>query len=264
MLEIRLRELYDHVTLFLIVESEKTFTGKHKPLYLKENWSRFAKYHDKIRRVEINLTDTKSRTMSSWDREGKSRYDGIRLALPKSSKDFILLTSDVDEIPKAQFMSVLANCDLSKPFSSLVLMCDWYYYTYEFQIAQPSDWFGVTVSRFGPSDNITSDLRNDRKHFRRISSACFHCSYCFDRISSVREKLSSFSHTEYDNERNRNQQYIINTFKNGKDLFGRSDYILSRTKQNEIDLPKLLNEQPQRFIYMLNRTSSANAAFLDV
>jgi len=86
MLEIRLRELYDSVTLFLIVESGKTFSGKYKPFYLKENWSRFAKYHDKIRRVEINLNDTTSGKMISWDREAKSRYDGIQLALPKSSK----------------------------------------------------------------------------------------------------------------------------------------------------------------------------------
>ncbi len=85
-LEIRLYELYDHVTLFLIAESDQTFSGKPKPLYLKENWSRFAKYHDKIRRVEINLTDTKSHKTDSWSREAKSRYDGIQLALPKTSK----------------------------------------------------------------------------------------------------------------------------------------------------------------------------------
>ncbi len=85
-LEIRLHELYEYVTLFLIAESETTFSGKRKPLYLKENWSRFAKYHDKIRRVEVNLTDSKDNTTNSWSKEARSRYDGIRLALPKPSK----------------------------------------------------------------------------------------------------------------------------------------------------------------------------------
>jgi beta-1,4-mannosyl-glycoprotein beta-1,4-N-acetylglucosaminyltransferase len=86
MLEIRLHELYDYVTLFLIVESDQTFSGKRKPLYLKENWSRFAKYHDKIRHVEININDNSSSRMGAGDREANSRYNGIQLALPKSSK----------------------------------------------------------------------------------------------------------------------------------------------------------------------------------
>lgn len=85
-LEIRLYELYHHVTLFLIAESDRTFSGKPKPLYLKENWSRFTKYHDKIRRVEVNLTDLKDNLTNSWSREDKSRNDGVRLALPKSSE----------------------------------------------------------------------------------------------------------------------------------------------------------------------------------
>jgi beta-1,4-mannosyl-glycoprotein beta-1,4-N-acetylglucosaminyltransferase len=179
-------------------------------------------------------------------------------------RDFILLTSDVDEIPKARFISALANCDLPKPFPSLVLKCDFYYYTYEFRAAPIPDWPGVTVSRFGPNETIPSDLRNNRHHFRPMPSTCFHCSYCFDRVSSVREKISSFSHTEFDKEKFHNQQHIIDTYRTGKDIFDRSDRRLPRTKQNEIDLPKLLKEQPQRFIYMLNRTSSPNAAFRDV
>jgi hypothetical protein len=36
MLEIRLYELYEYVTLFLIAESNQTFTGKSKPLHLKK------------------------------------------------------------------------------------------------------------------------------------------------------------------------------------------------------------------------------------
>ena len=39
LLELRLEELYDHVDIFLIVESDKTFTGKPKPLFYKNNRS---------------------------------------------------------------------------------------------------------------------------------------------------------------------------------------------------------------------------------
>ncbi|CAF1368919.1 unnamed protein product, partial [Rotaria magnacalcarata] len=61
MLEIRLYELYDHVTLFLIAESNQTFSGKSKQLYLKDNWSRFSRYHNKIRRVPTEKIFSKNR-----------------------------------------------------------------------------------------------------------------------------------------------------------------------------------------------------------
>lgn len=85
MLEIRLYELYDHVTLFLIAESARTLSGKPKPLYLKENWARYTKYHDKIRRVEVEL-DVLRQPSDSWENERKMRDVGLRLALPQLSK----------------------------------------------------------------------------------------------------------------------------------------------------------------------------------
>lgn len=84
MLEVHLYELYDHVTLFLIAESTRTLSGKTKPLYLKENWARYAKYHDKIRRVEVDL-DIVQKSSDAWDNENKMRNIGLRLALPQIS-----------------------------------------------------------------------------------------------------------------------------------------------------------------------------------
>jgi beta-1,4-mannosyl-glycoprotein beta-1,4-N-acetylglucosaminyltransferase len=77
-LEIRLYELYKYVTFFLIAESRETLTGKEKPLYLKENWSKFAKYHDKIRRIEVVLVRN---ITNAWPNEHRMRNEGLRLAL---------------------------------------------------------------------------------------------------------------------------------------------------------------------------------------
>jgi hypothetical protein len=178
--------------------------------------------------------------------------------------DYILLTSDVDEIPKARFVWALATCDLPKPFPSLLLECDYYYYSYEFRNTVNPYSHGVSVSRFGPNETVPLDLLKIRLNFRSMFGTCFHCSYCFDRISFVREKLSSFAHTEANQKKYYNQQDIIDKFQNGKDLFDRRNQPFHRTTQNETDLPKLLKEQPQRFMYMLNRSSSPNAAFRDV
>ncbi len=86
MLEVRLYELYEYVDLFLIVESNITLSGKSKPLYLKDNWARFSRYHNKIHRLEIPLSNLINTTKSSWDNEHHMRDEGLRLSLPKSTR----------------------------------------------------------------------------------------------------------------------------------------------------------------------------------
>ncbi|CAF4649768.1 unnamed protein product [Rotaria sp. Silwood1] len=263
MLEIRLYELYDYVTLFLIAESNQTLSGKPKPLFLKENWSRFTRYHKKMRRVEVNLMTPINKTTDSWGNERKMRNEGIRLALPNSTKDFLLLTSDVDEIPKSRFVRALASCQLPLPFQSLLLQCEFYYYSFEFRHATRPYWPGGSVSRFSPTDKISSGIREARVRYRPMPGTCFHCSYCFDRLSTVRLKLASFSHTELDIPKYHDQKHIIDRFRNGKDLFDRASEPLRRVYKNEIELPRLLQVEQNRFGYMLNR-SAPNAGFLDV
>lgn len=56
LLEIRMEILFPYVDYFLIVESTKTFTGKSKPLYFKENQSRFKKFKDKIKHYVVEET----------------------------------------------------------------------------------------------------------------------------------------------------------------------------------------------------------------
>ena len=77
-LEIRLFELYDHVTFFLIAESSLTFTGLEKPMHLKENWAKFEKYHKKIRRIEVELIRNIS---DPWQNEKLMRNQGLDQAL---------------------------------------------------------------------------------------------------------------------------------------------------------------------------------------
>ena len=86
MLEIRLYELNDYVDLFLIAESNLTLSGKPKPLYLKNHWDRFRRYHNKIRRVEVLLFTLNGTKRRSWDNEDQMRDEGLRLALPKSDR----------------------------------------------------------------------------------------------------------------------------------------------------------------------------------
>jgi Glycosyltransferase family 17 len=79
-------ELVDYVHLFLIAESNRTFSGKMKSLYLKENWSRFQRYHHKIRQIEIPLSNLINTSRTAWDNERLMRDEGIRLFLSNSTQ----------------------------------------------------------------------------------------------------------------------------------------------------------------------------------
>ena len=177
----------------------------------------------------------------------------------------MLLTSDVDEIPKSRFVRALKFCQLPQPFPPTLLQCDFYYYSFEF--LQPSSplWPGGTLSRFSPNENVPTGLRGARSSYHPIRGVCFHCSFCFDTVASVRLKLNSFSHTEYDHEGFHKSRYIIGRFRNGRDLFDRSFKPFRRSQMNETELPRLLqqSEGQQRFMYMLKRSSMANVGFRD-
>lgn len=179
-------------------------------------------------------------------------------------RDFLLFTSDVDEIPKSRFVHLLKSCDIPRHFPPILLQCDAYCYSFEFLSYSSPFWSGVSLSRFHAYEIIPSDIRTARLHYRPIHGVCFHCSYCFDTVELVRLKLRSFSHTELDVDRYHNVQYIIDRFQHGKNLFHRFKKPYRHLSSNQIELPRLLQVERERFRYMLNRSTMINAGFRDV
>jgi hypothetical protein len=107
LLELRLRELYDHVDHFVLVEANRTFQNKEKSLYYKENAARFAQWADKIIHwvVEDMPTDT-----DTWGRERHQR-DAIVQAVADAESDDIILIGDADEIPRPETIEYLKKSD---------------------------------------------------------------------------------------------------------------------------------------------------------
>lgn len=97
LLEIRLAELYDLVDRFVIVECSETFSGHPKPMLLKENMARFARYADKIMRVEITSSPP---GITDWEREF-FQFDQSLIALTDAAPDDLIMATDADEIPSA-------------------------------------------------------------------------------------------------------------------------------------------------------------------
>jgi len=98
LLELRLRELYDHVDHFVLVEARKTFQNKEKPLYYKENAIQFAEWADKI--IHYVVDDMPEDT-DAWGRERYQR-DAIVQAVSNADPNDIIMIGDADEIPRPE------------------------------------------------------------------------------------------------------------------------------------------------------------------
>ncbi|KAJ2758952.1 hypothetical protein IWQ57_006684, partial [Coemansia nantahalensis] len=98
LLELRLRELWDVVDEFVVVESNTTFVGHSKPLVLAQHMDRFAWAKAKLRYHTV--TSVREPGESVWSNENRMRHrmDETLGGLGIGSDDLVI-NSDTDEIP---------------------------------------------------------------------------------------------------------------------------------------------------------------------
>lgn len=105
LLELRLEELAPVVDKFVIVESDTTFRGNHKPLNFLDNHERFAAWQNKIVYHVVKGTDIELHSpdpqIQPWEREYWQRNAILTALRTHGAKegDTIVL-SDLDEIPR--------------------------------------------------------------------------------------------------------------------------------------------------------------------
>lgn len=101
-LEIRLKELFDYVDVFVILESTTSFIGEPNEPYLLQNWDRFKPYQSKMRHVLITeVPETAYQAAMRPDvliSEAWHRNQLLR-GLYDAAPDDLILISDADEIP---------------------------------------------------------------------------------------------------------------------------------------------------------------------
>ena len=109
-LRVRLNEMAGVVDKFVIVESDKTFQGKPKPLHFAENRHLFSEFESKIIYKFCEMPDatdihaTRPNKSEAWRREYHQR-DFIKTGLSDAREDDLVIISDVDEIISAQALS---------------------------------------------------------------------------------------------------------------------------------------------------------------
>lgn len=212
-LEIRLNELDSVVDKFVILECHETYGGTRKPLYLKDNWARFEKFHHKIvhcitdtiyppqkhslHKYEPHVNGNEIRTIGRL-REANQREDIMPFLLAQNPDPHdIIIFSDCDEIPSKnaveQFLWSETLCARFKQRT--------FYYNVNTLIDYGRDI--CSRARITTYDNLTRNLKgslytlrmagNKDQNFPAIENGGWHFSYFGGDVQKLKEKVAALS-----------------------------------------------------------------------
>lgn|GEM_PF-1455612 len=215
LLKLRLEELKDVVDYFVIVESNKTFSNKPKPLYFEKNKKLFSKYQDKI--IHITVRDMPKNPKDAWEMEYFQR-NAILRGLKNAEKDDYIIISDIDEIPKAEAIKNFQG-------NIGVLEQDLFYYKFNCQCITMK-WYRSVIMRKNllttPQEARNWAIDQNYKNSEIIADAGWHFSYLGSE-QDIKNKIETFAHQEYNKDEYKDIQKIKESIAQGKDLFGRKD-----------------------------------------
>ena len=218
LLELRLRELYDHVDYFVLVEGNKTFQNQEKPFYYDSMKYRYSQWRDKI--IKVKLLDMPENT-DPWGRERHQR-DGIIRGLRTADPNDIIMIGDADEIPRIETIHKLRESRQSIWGFRMPL------FNFKFNyMLYTQDYYSVW------SGAIRRGLLNSAEDFRRMRHVLNQCPYNFsdDNVQIVehagwhftylgaedfaKSKIQSFAHDETNRPEILDQLDIADSIKRG-------------------------------------------------
>lgn len=242
-LESRLKYLDSIVDYFVLVESNITFSGKHKPLYFIENQLRFNKYKHKIIYMPFIFDNTKYNFDFSFDESQKHsvwthpawkietmQRNTIAEAVKMIDDDCFVILGDVDEIPsKGALNYAMSMLNPEKPVTSFVTK----YFYYNLNTMDPLEWPTtlLTKKKFliekTPSF-LRENIRNSQ-YMPHIYNGGWHLSY-FGNAERLKYKIESFSHQEFNKESFKDTERLERCLKRGVSLFNEDIEYIKVTK----------------------------------
>ena len=241
LLDLRLNILNDYVDYFVLVEGKKDHQGK--PRSLNFNIKKFDKFKNKIRYI---VADNYPKSDYTWDLEHYQR-DCVLKGIEDSTKDDIIIISDVDEIP---------NPEAIKKFSSrnrygIFVQKNFYY---KLNLLDTSDsWNGskICVKKYLKSPNwLRYKVKIKKYPFYRIDkpkpaqiieNGGWHFSF-LKTPGGIAKKLDSYAHKEYNKPEFKDEKIIEEKIKNKKDLFNRK-IVLEKVEVDETYPRYILNNK---------------------
>jgi beta-1,4-mannosyl-glycoprotein beta-1,4-N-acetylglucosaminyltransferase len=261
LLEFRLKLLNDHVDYFVIAESNLTHSGKPKSYHFEENKSRFAPWMEKIIYIPVaqsaeglvldNNVTTYTPENASWKLENEQR-NALSQITGLTDEDLVLV-SDLDEIPDP---TVFKKLQVDKSPVSLSMLFHYYFFNCQ-NTGRDRWWNGTIVANGKQFKAITPQgLRDKRNDYPLLKKGGWHFSY-LGGLESIKYKIRSFAHTEYNKEEYLQDDFILNAIENGHDIFKRPDvtYSFVSVFYYPANLRKIMMAYPS-FLHLKNNSTS--------
>lgn len=241
----------DVVDYFLIVEADSSFSGlvKKSSFYVDKYKDMFESLN-KTGKIIIEKIVYEDKHGQTWDRERHQRNvikDIVLDRFPNST--FILLVSDVDEIPNKNVISnFTANYNNFKIPNHLWMTIHYYSFTWVRPDAIWANAFAVNSdalrtlrctihSQPCKLDQLRLQTKNIRAFpVREVHNAGWHCSFCMS-VENIRRKIQSYSHQEFNNHHVLDEAWIDKCRREGLD-------VLKRKKHDSMVLEKYNGSYP--------------------
>ncbi|OBZ83533.1 Beta-1,4-mannosyl-glycoprotein 4-beta-N-acetylglucosaminyltransferase [Choanephora cucurbitarum] len=213
LLEIRIRELWDVVDTFVILESNATFTGETKSYTFEQHKKQFAFAASKIHHTMIQQTELPTGESPFYNEIGMRRAMNQALSDAGVKQGDLVVMSDVDELIRGKSLLLLKSCRGIPDRMHLQLKN--YIYSFEFPLDMQS--WRAHIVRFDTTETFYS---HGQISDYLLADAGWHCSFCFRTIKEFQFKMKSYSHSDRIRHEgilapNRIQQTICD----GKDIF---------------------------------------------
>lgn len=208
-LEIRLNVLDEYVDQFIIVEFDKTFSGKDKPAYYLQHEKRFEKWSDKIKYInfrDVDYLKYKALAESSPNTQGAEHWktefmmkECIKDALAHLNDDDIVFIGDVDEIwNPLNFEKVKSSLLENEVYKIIQLV-----YVYNLNNKSNEPWAGTIISQYkNIKDKCLNHIRSN-KSLSMITSFSREYGWHFTSMGGyeeVKRKLNdSYTEETYNN-----------------------------------------------------------------
>lgn len=262
LLELRFKELYDHVDNFVLVEGSTTFTDIPKPFYFDINKERYAPYLDKV--IHIKVEDMPHST-DAWVNDIFQR-NAINRGLTDAEPDDIIMVSDLDEIIRPE---TVAEMRVDGETQIWGLRMPLFNFKFNYMLVTNGAYMvwgmACRAKHMIPADEFRAQrfqLANfpygyNADGIKMIEHAGWQFTYLGD-TGFAKNKIKSFAHTETNTPEIIAQLDVEKSIANKDGIYHHPDYMFEPVVINEY-FPKTLRENLDKYAAFIvpNATKSA-------
>ena len=245
LIDLRMNILDKYVDYFVVSESTKTHQGKNKKLNF--NLNNFKKYKNKIKYLVADF-DQDKKFMQHTGGESiieQHQRNNISKGIEKAHANDLIILSDSDEIPDLKKLNLIKKKSKFIAFSQMMFM-----YKLNLQNLDESNWMGsrMCLKKNFPVPQKFRDMKFKEYPFWRldkINTQIIKGGWHFSFLSSpenIALKIKSYSHGEYNIEKNTDEKIIQDKINNNEDIFDRG-FNIKKIKLDENFPEYILNNK---------------------